>query len=752
MNRLETLVLRTHEMQRASQHVMPVLGKSMAVSYMMGSAKGAAPRVHYSSFIQRMVRVLQRVALLRLTASPSFAPSFFIPEEAKPEIQFEGTTPVTEEPLRVSVSQRSDPLTEFIRGIVQRFLRQRRRPISAAEPSEPPPPQKKTSYTIQKAPYTIPEYTKTIAAAMPLLIIPTPRPKAPPQGQRPTKGPKIPSGEAPKPKKPAPRSGVLERLMDRDKLEKRVSAATSGIMQGKAPEHLKGEAIKGFMIPEKTDLAKGSGLAQPEAAEPRTGIPPRMMIVSQMVHGLSRQALRVKIPEPVVAEMRAYETVWEERKRVVDVLSPQVAEAQRHGAILDWRPSILKTVRVASRRFLDMAKWARPVPSADIPRIPTVTVLTKPLEGVPEAELPSPALEVLEKEAESRTALVLSDAGRVVQQMAEKVAKAYKTGVASLLPVHRRTAAEGLVQASALRERVTEKLRSSAGMAEAVEGLSEELRIETLTPDKTHPLPQYLLKAYEYAGISRPPTALAPSRGEPGIATGAPPHPLRVYIDSAPRPAIAAAPVATTGAMESTGVPAPQPPSRSIQLALASKLAKIPGMNLGVGSLGEKLKEFAVLAPGMVVPAQVAASTMATSLGSVGAAAPKVHDALGAVKQVLSSKVEAESMMKVSLDSVVSSILRAPADRQTLQRAALAPPPGLPSLKLQEIMPVLSQAAAASQAAPQIPPRVRGERAAGRQRPIEIKVEQKISDLDLRELERKIARILREEARRYGVY
>ncbi|TRO48095.1 hypothetical protein E2P65_03440 [Candidatus Bathyarchaeota archaeon] len=230
-----------------------------------------------------------------------------------------------------------------------------------------------------------------------------------------------------------------------------------------------------------------------------------------------------------------------------------------------------------------------------------------------------------------------------------------------------------------------------------------------------------------------------------------PPHPIRVYIDSASRPA-ATATVEPTGATEGARVLSPLQPPNSIQHALASQIAKTQGLGLGVESISEKVKELVFMAPTLAVPAQSAAIVMAASKGGFGAEAPVIHDTLNAVKQALSEKVQVESMLKGPLDRVLSSILRAPGDRQVLQRAALAPPSSMPSLKLQEIMPVLSQAAPAIQAAPQTHPRVRGEHAAGRQRPLEIKVEQKISDLDLRELERKIARILREEARRYGVY
>ena len=38
------------------------------------------------------------------------------------------------------------------------------------------------------------------------------------------------------------------------------------------------------------------------------------------------------------------------------------------------------------------------------------------------------------------------------------------------------------------------------------------------------------------------------------------------------------------------------------------------------------------------------------------------------------------------------------------------------------------------------------------QKPIEVKVEYDLDDMDLKELERKIAKILKDEARRYGIY
>ena len=64
-------------------------------------------------------------------------------------------------------------------------------------------------------------------------------------------------------------------------------------------------------------------------------------------------------------------------------------------------------------------------------------------------------------------------------------------------------------------------------------------------------------------------------------------------------------------------------------------------------------------------------------------------------------------------------------------------------LKLQEIAPLMNLVSA-------LP---RGGRAPGAQRPLDVtvKVESLTEERDLRELERKIAKILRDAARRYGV-
>jgi hypothetical protein len=85
-----------------------------------------------------------------------------------------------------------------------------------------------------------------------------------------------------------------------------------------------------------------------------------------------------------------------------------------------------------------------------------------------------------------------------------------------------------------------------------------------------------------------------------------------------------------------------------------------------------------------------------------------------------------------------------------LERATLDGVPPIPGMRLHEVLPALARKAVQQPSAPrraEARPRPSYERP----KPIEVKVDARMEDMDLKELERKIARILRDEARRYGV-
>jgi len=101
-------------------------------------------------------------------------------------------------------------------------------------------------------------------------------------------------------------------------------------------------------------------------------------------------------------------------------------------------------------------------------------------------------------------------------------------------------------------------------------------------------------------------------------------------------------------------------------------------------------------------------------------------------------------------DGLLDSLYGLIGDR-VLERVPLEGVPPIPGMRLQEVLPALTRQAAQQSSAPrrvEARPRPSYERP----KPIEVKLETSLDDIDLKELERRLARILKDEARRYGVY
>jgi hypothetical protein len=101
-------------------------------------------------------------------------------------------------------------------------------------------------------------------------------------------------------------------------------------------------------------------------------------------------------------------------------------------------------------------------------------------------------------------------------------------------------------------------------------------------------------------------------------------------------------------------------------------------------------------------------------------------------------------------DGLLESLHKLMGDR-VLERVPLEGTPPIPGMKLQEVLPALARGAAQQPTAPrraETRPRPSFEKP----KPIEVKLETSLDDIDLKELERRLARILKDEARRYGVY
>jgi len=125
-------------------------------------------------------------------------------------------------------------------------------------------------------------------------------------------------------------------------------------------------------------------------------------------------------------------------------------------------------------------------------------------------------------------------------------------------------------------------------------------------------------------------------------------------------------------------------------------------------------------------------------------------DGFGAISRaVITYRVDVEKAIKSSLGGVVTTGLPVSLEGVSLGRVLLRGPPSVPTVRLHEIAPILYSVAAPT----------RTERPIQNvfnitieERSIEGRSESLSGEIDLRELGRRVARILREEARRYGIH
>jgi hypothetical protein len=285
-----------------------------------------------------------------------------------------------------------------------------------------------------------------------------------------------------------------------------------------------------------------------------------------------------------------------------------------------------------------------------------------------------------------------------------------------------------------------------------------------------HPLQEFISRVVRLAGVTRPEVPTYPFGEEDMVPATSPFHPLHEYITKVARLA-GITQVELPTLMEEIMVPTPTP-LRPLQdyIDITAKLAKVAKLEEPIISIEEEVEEIA-RAPRHPIKAYVdlasrlgefMSASSATVYGITAAHVPEIEylgegldvfktfDYVTVLKEIVTSKVEAEKVLTASLSGAVSSLLEVPLEEQAPEVVGLELPVSVPSPRLLDMVSVLSRTEALPRA--QRPPSVRRERVVERRRPIDIKVEPKIGDIDLKELERKIARILREEARRYGVY
>jgi hypothetical protein len=767
MSRFETLVKRALEMQRASAHAMSILGPGRAISSMINKLYEIGIPDNLNTLALRMVRILQRVARLQVTFSPPTLPDILFQEPAYQEAGLEGAYPSIEEPQQFVVTSRFDPVTRIIRRMVRSFLRRPRRPERGREPE---PPSMKMEVV-----YTIPEYKQKIVAAIP------------------------------------PLAYVPPELRPRSEIEKPAIVAETRLEEISAPKMVDVperfyEIVEEYEVPGRR-VPLMPRAEPPRAITPSLRITPGMRRVRRMSQDLAEWAAGVSASQPVLTKMGLVDNYVDMQASIHDVVSQQ-AEVRKIRPTYDWRPLILEATKIASEQVFAWGRGDREAGRPGVFRGPQIERAVEAVEGLVEDELPPLVTEILTREAESKAALVSSEVERVTRQLAEEAAETYRQALTQLMPVHRRAAVKELVHAPGLEELVTKKLRTSLEIIGISEALSEEVRERGLELGKKHPLHEYISRVVRLAGITRPEVSAYPIGEEDMVPATSPFHPLHEYISRVvrlagiTRPEVSAYPIGEEDMVPATSpfhplheyisrvvrlagitrvelptpmeemmVPTPTP-LRPLQdyIDITAKLAEVSKLEEPIISIEEEVEEIA-RAPRHPIKAYVDLASRLGEFMSERAAAvygisaahvpeaeylggeldvSKTFDYISVLKEIVTSKVEAEKVLTASLSGVVSSLLEVPMGEQAPEVVGLELPVSVPSPRLLDMVSVLSRVEALPSV--QRRPSVRRERVVERRRPIDIKVEPKIGDIDLKELERKIARILKEEARRYGVY
>lgn len=248
-----------------------------------------------------------------------------------------------------------------------------------------------------------------------------------------------------------------------------------------------------------------------------------------------------------------------------------------------------------------------------------------------------------------------------------------------------------------------------------------------------------------------------------GIVERLPPHERVAAGDLAPTPAVGGGRSMKIGAMAEmmAGIESvaarveerrsEQPSTRAmLELTLmGAQIASASGEAQSIASQG--LREITGAVPRLVSKVAAAAGLVPISTTPEGVSAAPGVDLSGILARMTTTSVDAEAAISESINQMATALKVGPMGTQQMERVVFETPPPVPGMRLHEVLPALSGEMRQRQTEPP-PARERPRPTYERPRPIEVKVDTRSEDIDLRELERKIARILREEARRYGVY
>lgn len=462
--------------------------------------------------------------------------------------------------------------------------------------------------------------------------------------------------------------------------------------------------------------------------------------VNQMGYnlGLKSSTIQRGLPAtPSLNNMRGVNT------KILDVVSQRIVGVSLSAASLDVKPAIMENVATVSRQLYNVTTpRGTSAPAAPmnfelnlIPKTPR-----KP-DDVSELIMPK-----LEREAESKSALIAAEVKRVSDMVAEKGVEVYKSGMENLAPYKTLSGNKALGIAPDLALLSSKEVLEASKTMYELEEASKDIQTEKGTDPNTSAFFLSFLATLAMKGpaalggheamvktVSKAGTSLESLLKEPikQIFKGGQIANVGEVISNKLTPS-------TMGDIgKILGEPATQ--NKEVMQEFTKQLFKASSGVKGTQptQVPKEILNAAALAP-------------QSKLGAtVGVKEPSTKE--GVVSQMLQQKIDSEKAASKSLDKLLSQAVKEPQNKEVVKSTPPSGPIGVSSPKLQQAMPILQQAAASSMLASRT---ASSQREVDRfsRRPVEVKVEYDIDDIDMKELERKIAKILKEEARRYGVY
>jgi hypothetical protein len=491
-------------------------------------------------------------------------------------------------------------------------------------------------------------------------------------------------------------------------------------------------------------------------------------------HDISRSVAGVRAIRPPPMETRLFSTFLDANKRDLDRVSQEVFEVYRAGAPVAWAPSIQEAARIVSDhigRISSMALKEVETYRLGISRVPSVTEAMEAASNVPSisefTKVPSLRLPVAEKAVGSKQVLLIPEIEMFSQLVAEKLAETYRHGVISRISPPVKAVANRVAKVSSFGTRARAPNRGF-DLVEA--GVKE--------PSMQVPSVAYPPSTLEIAGRGTPPAVAVSEMSQALHASDAI---LKEFMAKASRFGIIKAQqrYPAVGAMEAARSLSGAVPRMSGQFprmmgekyleiarnpgiaralaveqyfATGSRLEIVPKLSRDFNLMEGEVRDLSMAAPSVARPSLTPKAVNRVNIPVV--AMPEMSRALAASSALSRNftgyEVEMEKAIKSYVGMMLVTLPHVSVGKDNLERIPLEAPVNIPSVKLQEIVPILSSIQASTRV--ETPKATQRSRTVAQPRPITVNVESPRGEIDIRELRRKIIQILREEARRHGVF